>query len=328
MKFNKFHSIENSYREKFLQRIYQHDSANKQWCVTEKVHGANFSFTTDGKVVKPAKRTSFLENVDKFYKCGDIVNKTIPKIKKLVNIVKANIENIDYITVYGELFGGFFKGEKKSQMIQKGVQYCPDHNFMAFDILVVDIFGNERYMNYYEAITLFNDVGLFHANILFEGTLSEVLEWSSLHNADDSTIPELLGHDKVVDNPREGHVLKPIDPAYLEDGTVIVLKDKNDKFRENSSVSKNKNKEKISNELQNCIEVACTYVHEERWNNLLSKEGPLQKRNDIGKYIILLAQDAIEDFRKDNDVFFSKPEMKSVFSAVKGASSKLVLSKF
>lgn len=42
MEFHKYHSIENTYRIKFVEQIKL--NPEQDWIVTEKVHGANFSF--------------------------------------------------------------------------------------------------------------------------------------------------------------------------------------------------------------------------------------------------------------------------------------------
>lgn len=42
--FKKYNSIENSYRQKFLNYIVEQGKAAGEWTVSEKVHGANFSF--------------------------------------------------------------------------------------------------------------------------------------------------------------------------------------------------------------------------------------------------------------------------------------------
>ena len=38
-----------------------------EWIATEKIHGSNFSFVTDGTSVAVAKRTGLLQPVDKFF---------------------------------------------------------------------------------------------------------------------------------------------------------------------------------------------------------------------------------------------------------------------
>lgn len=65
MEFRKYPSIENSYRKGFAQAVRDAgEEAGAEWVVTEKIHGANFSFWTDGSNVACGKRTSLLETPD------------------------------------------------------------------------------------------------------------------------------------------------------------------------------------------------------------------------------------------------------------------------
>ena len=55
--FIKYGSIENSYRDKFIQKIRDKKLEDQEWVVQEKVHGANISFiSTDGSTFVTASR--------------------------------------------------------------------------------------------------------------------------------------------------------------------------------------------------------------------------------------------------------------------------------
>ena len=65
--FKKFNSLENSYRENFMNKIREHGYENEEYIITEKLHGANYSFTVVvecGIVVSviPAKLLNFLNS--------------------------------------------------------------------------------------------------------------------------------------------------------------------------------------------------------------------------------------------------------------------------
>ena len=182
MEFHKFNSIENSYREEFIEKIKMFPCAKEEWCVTEKVHGANFSFTSDGVDVAPAKRTSFLPSEDElesFYDCVELVERTRYKISQFHNYLQeVTLEKIAYVTVFGELFGGYYPGLHSEDMrIQKGVAYHSRQMFYAFAVRVVISKTNAYYLNYDQAISLFRKVGIFYAEILFRGTMSDCLTW-------------------------------------------------------------------------------------------------------------------------------------------------------
>ena len=124
-----------------------------EWVATEKVHGANFCLITDGRYVCAAKRTSFLEKTDVFYKGWEkIVEYETSHVIDTFNYISKNIDNnISMILIYGELFGGFYhinktnpdykaivKIQKNHKHIQKGVSYSPKHHFYPFDINIIN----------------------------------------------------------------------------------------------------------------------------------------------------------------------------------------------
>lgn len=58
-KYSKKKSIENTYREAFLEWIKRHDFWDDEYVVQEKAHGANLSYwTTDGINFHAGKRTA------------------------------------------------------------------------------------------------------------------------------------------------------------------------------------------------------------------------------------------------------------------------------
>ncbi|MBW2739846.1 MAG: hypothetical protein JRE64_13595, partial [Deltaproteobacteria bacterium] len=65
MRFRKYFDIENSYRKKFLDILAVEKLDKGEFVVQEKAHGANLSFWYDGKDLKSAKRSSFIQ--DNFY---------------------------------------------------------------------------------------------------------------------------------------------------------------------------------------------------------------------------------------------------------------------
>jgi Rnl2 family RNA ligase len=81
------------------------------WCVTEKIHGANFCFVcdNDGQRVRCGKRTSLLSDTDEFFGYKRrLLNEIIPKIQQLFQFVKNIYPNLEKLYVFGELFGGYY----------------------------------------------------------------------------------------------------------------------------------------------------------------------------------------------------------------------------
>jgi hypothetical protein len=58
--FSEYPHIANSHADKFLSKCRSVVPADAQWVMTEKIHGCNFSFHTDGTRVRVARRSAFL----------------------------------------------------------------------------------------------------------------------------------------------------------------------------------------------------------------------------------------------------------------------------
>ena len=94
-----------------------------KWVVTEKVHGANFCFHCDGNFIQYAKRRSILESNDAFFGYNHVAKKYSQSIRDMFKIinndekVKSKYFNpnnyyLSQISVYGELFGGYYPNTK------------------------------------------------------------------------------------------------------------------------------------------------------------------------------------------------------------------------
>jgi len=322
MEFRKFCQIENSYNEKILSTFREQIDPSEIWCVLEKVHGANFSFTTDGKTVKYGKRSSFLgaDGLKYFNNCEEICKQTEPQIISIFNMLKSQML-VETITVYGELFGGGYSGVKKypdCKLVQKGVEYYHKHGFYAFDIGIT--YNSQfKYLNYDEAVKLFEQYNIFHARILFSGTLDECLEYSHSTYEDLTEIPKLLYADdykEIPGNVREGNVIKPIIHHYTKAGSSIILKEKNDKFKEKT----NRKSPINTDEYKALTDLIKSYITKNRLDNYISKEGPITKEN-LGSYIGGLYKDSIADFKKEN------PDQLLLFDKYKQKLAKVLSNK-
>jgi len=61
---------------------------NDKWRVTEKINGANFSYYCDGKIIKYAKRTNFLDDNTDFFNYKYCVQKYNDMVMKLFHYMK------------------------------------------------------------------------------------------------------------------------------------------------------------------------------------------------------------------------------------------------
>ena len=318
MEFKKYNSIENSYRDKFVQKIYFEGKHEGYWCVTEKIHGANFSFITNGTEVKVAKRTSFTD--DDFSGAKPVIEKLTPNILKCFNEVKFSCESLEeditQIHVYGELCGGSYPHEEveanpQATRVQKGVWYSPNNEFVAFDIYAVAQNKETEetrgfYVNYHIAEAIFIITNIPYCEPLFRGSLKECMDYP---NDLESAIYKLFKLPPIKDNIMEGVVIKPFDDTnrYLFDHSRVILKNKNEKFTEKS---KEKNRStprspaKFDPELKEIYEDLEKYITRNRFDNLVSKIGSEEVSiRNFGKILGEFSQDALGDFNKDNNKF-------------------------
>ncbi|GBB87326.1 hypothetical protein RclHR1_13770004 [Rhizophagus clarus] len=81
------------------------------WVVSEKIHGANFSFITNGNSVVCAKRSGIIKPEEIFFCYQKVYEKYKDSIMKLWKEMdhQQEIRGLNnQIIVYGELFGGYY----------------------------------------------------------------------------------------------------------------------------------------------------------------------------------------------------------------------------
>ena len=107
--FRVFPTIDHYFREKRVIEIRNSKLADVEWVATEKIRGANFSFITDGNLVKAGKRNSLLDPTkDKFYfGWQEVFEQEVPRVKQLFRLIQDTlVPDIGCCHVFGELFGG------------------------------------------------------------------------------------------------------------------------------------------------------------------------------------------------------------------------------
>ena len=198
MNFRKYNSIENSYRKPFLEEVREAGFTDQEFIVQEKVHGANLSFITDGQTIQTAKRTSLLEENEKFYNFQQVRDRYANQVLEAFNCIKAKNPEVEFITIYGELFGGTYphadvEKVKGSVKVQKGIFYAPHNDFYVFDIRI----NNDEYLSVDETTSLFEELGFFYAKTLFRGELEACLAYPNTFN---SLIPKWLNLPEFDEN--------------------------------------------------------------------------------------------------------------------------------
>ena len=274
MIFQKFSSLDNSYRQNLIDKTQYEGKDGGLWIATEKLHGANFSFWCDGTEVKVASRTQFVDGT--FYNCQAVINRYSDKVLSLTKGLAAEGQTL---VIYGELFGG---------NIQKEVQYG-EKDFRAFDIVL----GGVPQQKTKNLVNLLTESGIPFVPVLFTGTFKECLE---LSNTFQSTLtPE--GYEG--ENISEGLVIEPLEPSWFANGSRVYFKNKTESFSEKSRQPKEKQVFELSEEESDLLNELLKYSTEQRVSNVISKIGQVTNR-DFGKILGLTVQDILEDFSKDN----------------------------
>ncbi|CAH0264302.1 RNA ligase, Rnl2 family [Chryseobacterium sp. Bi04] len=309
MIFKTYNAIENAYQARVIEQIRMQGFGDEVFIVQEKVHGANFSFFTDGKEIKIAKRTAFIEKDEKFFNAHQMLERYRKNVIKVFQKVKTIYPDVETIVIYGELFGGGYKHKdvepvKDAVKVQKGIEYAPYNEFYAFDIKLNGI----TYLDTEMINSIFEETGFFYAKTLFQGTLEEALRFPNVFN---SKIPAWLGLPEM-NNMCEGTIVKTLKTKYFGNGARVILKNKNEKWIEKSKMVKKQAKTvqkqiHFSETAQNIWEEIQRYATVNRLNNVVSKVGEFEPKI-IGKVIGLFAQDILEDFEKDFPAVFTTIE--------------------
>ena len=207
------------------------------WVLSEKIHGANFSFILSSDGIAYAKRKELLAWNDDFFAFQRVAERLQATLFQLLDLLGQDY-SFEKAQLYGELFGGAYPHPEVEaidglQAIQTGIYYHPDIQFAAFDLALTDSDGQRRYLPYRDLMDYCEKLGLFYATPLLIGSLQQVLQFDThIH----STIPAQFDLPPLDDfNLIEGVVIKPIDDLIVatKKGDIRpILKIKNPEFSE------------------------------------------------------------------------------------------------
>jgi len=304
MEFKKYSEAENTYRQKYVNDITDRGLSGGIWVIEEKLHGANFTIYFDGTNFECAKRTAPIEEAEDFFKYEKVLEDNKESVKKLFELVSNNY-GVDYLSIYGELFGGAYphpdvERNANAKKVQSGIWYTPDNKFYAFDLKV----NGDFVMTVEEAKALFKEAGLFHAKTLFTGSFKEALEFNQIFL---TTIPAMFGLPEIDDNFAEGVVIKPDVHKRKGDGRVMLKNKHPDHIEKNRPPKKPREPVKLSEEGDKLYLELLSLINENRLKSVLSKFGEVTQK-DFGKVMGLVVKDAIEEFMKDFNEEFNKLE--------------------
>ena len=199
--------------------------------------------------------------------------------------------------MFCEIFGGSYPGVERdihATRVQKEVLYCPQNAIIAFDLMVDGLL-----LDVDEANNLLDLHGIPRAQTLFRGTLQDCLAYTNEYV---TTIPILFGLPAIENNICEGNVIRPAQTTYLWSGERLILKNKNSKFTEKETGEPKRLKDTpkgLTEDAQKTLELALTFLNDNRLRNVLSKLGPVTQ-SDFGKIMGNLQHDIMEDFVKDH----------------------------
>ena len=338
--FSGYEKMPNNFKKLGLNESDFSKMEKLKWVVTEKVHGANFSFVYENGNLKFAKRKEYIQWKDDFFGFQLVVNKLEDRLLRLFEYLNSQISGTKYIA-YGELFGGKYphpevQPEKDLQAIQTGVYYAPTINFCAFDI-AIESGGTETkyYLDYESSLAYFKQFEIFHAKPLFIGKFADALNFNPRIN---SSIPKEFNLPDLKDNLIEGVVIKPfnqIDNSTLSSRPIIKLKnpefDEEDKFHEAERwhfipevSSKTEDLSFIMDDLRN-------YITQNRLKSAVSKIGMLDINNHhrVSEIKSEFLEDVITDFNENNEGFFenlSPEEREWIIERIKAEINKIITS--
>jgi|SaaInlStandDraft_4_1057021.scaffolds.fasta_scaffold04924_9 Rnl2 family RNA ligase len=312
MSFKKYSSIDNAYREKTVNYYIMQGHTQGIWRGREKIHGANFQFAYNGGEVKIGKRSAYLKPIEHigFFRSDVIYDRYINSIHILAASLEMSVPDgtpLEF-TIYGELYGGVYphpdvEKDPEGKQVQKGIYYAPGNHFAAFDMKLNGEFVPD---GSFEALMAL--IGMPVAPILVEGTFEEVMAYT---NEGQSIVGvRLHGLPPIENNVMEGLVIKPIIPQYLNDGSRVILKNKNEKWSEKSNKTRVPKAEiKMTSEQKDVYLLLSNRVTENRLRNVISHFGNVTNK-DFGKLLALMTQDIITEHTKEDEVLLASMEDK------------------
>ena len=272
----KYLEIENSSRKKYIKKFLDEFPQLKdaKYILTEKIDGTNIRicFKSD-KTIVLGSRNNLLLDGDHFG-LKEILKE--PDYKKLINkITQIAVERGKEIMLVGELFG---------EGINNRLNYGKKR-ILFFDMYIDDkLTPQEEFFNIMAECELIE----FCVPILckIQG-LSEALEYPVKFKS------------KLCDNFGEGLVIKPLSDVFYHGYNCFYLKNKNPEFEDRPKRKKGR-QGKTGTKNSDSPSPLLEYINRNRVIDMLSKEGEIKSKKELGKYVKLIREDALSDFIKDH----------------------------
>jgi len=219
MNFKKYESIANDNNTRTIEYYRENGLTTGMWYATEKVHGANFSFISDGKTVEYARRGEILQPGESFMGYENFLGNLPEKVKALANHLGTIIQ------VVTEFYG--------QGVVNKGaIKYRNDDKkgFVAFDILDLN---TEKFLPYPINFELFDKFDIDRVSVFETGAFEDLLKLNLNYKS------QVAARNNVQSNI-EGIVMKPYIDTRTETGERVILKRVTTEFAESRPVMKEK----------------------------------------------------------------------------------------
>eukprot|EP01059_Diplonema_ambulator_P001020 TRINITY_DN10794_c0_g1_i1.p1 TRINITY_DN10794_c0_g1~~TRINITY_DN10794_c0_g1_i1.p1 ORF type:complete len:349 (+),score=91.51 TRINITY_DN10794_c0_g1_i1:73-1047(+) len=195
-------------------KTFKSKAADDYWVVTEKIHGANFSFHVDvlasgGLSVRCAKRDCVIEDDDDFFGYKDVEARHAQDVLNGARDILTAYPGGTSVTFYGELFGGRYPHPEVSKTegatpVQQGVWYTPDVNWLCYDIRVVSP-ESSTYLPFKEVLSCCVAASIPHVKPLLTAPFNDCINFKIPFQ---STVPAIYGLPLLPSNTAEGIVVK------------------------------------------------------------------------------------------------------------------------
>ncbi len=253
MNFDKYSKMKSLLKEKVVGDTFQ---------ITEKIHGANFAFYSDGRV---AGRNGFKGG--DFFNCAGVIaryQKALEGMREAISTGYFDFHAPEFI-VYGELTGS-----------QKNMAY-EEQDFYVFDIKI-----NGDWCEPEDVVALCDMTGFRHVPVLAEAlSYNEMLEFNHIFTSNIGTCEA------------EGIVIKANEVR-------CVTKRRTPAFSEKKRTGVKQPRKELEPEQLEMLQALELYVTEIRVDSVVSKFGEPSPK-DFGKILGLYVQDVIEDSGLDPD---------------------------
>jgi len=346
--WTRYASIESVGNAKMLKMMLD-SSRDVEWVATEKVHGANFAFETDGETIEYASRSAKLGAGAEFLASNTTMPPYHPLVLKAFEIAKSYYPSIQRLLIYGEYFGGWYPlpgqphQKKGLRKVQTGIAYSPDHHFYPFDVRL----DCGTYLDFDEAKELLASAGFpLLPEPLQRGSLEDLLaiDVESL----ETTVPDMLGLPPLSEHRiAEGMIIRQAKECWVGDHRPM-LKLKSRAFWECTNqvgvgarqaqrigsslsalgVASLSGTLEESNSLSTVVDLAKNFLTENRIRAVISKDPDLMQERLQPRLEGLFASDIMEDLKKyhEEEVQAVGKEVKDLKKAVRSIARYFVTS--